>query len=119
VLVRRLVARDFGRAARATAGLLVVQIDGLSLPVLRNALRAGRVPVLEQLIRQAIEARHPGLIEMLASHPGIGSVIVRSAAGHALARGAYGWLDLTGGGRQGLDPLAAYGRPAAEDLRRR
>ena len=46
VLVRRLVARDFGRAAEPTPGLLVVQIDGLSLPVLRNASRAGRAPVL-------------------------------------------------------------------------
>ena len=48
VLVRRLVARDFGREAEPTPGLLVVQIDGLSLPILRNALRAGRAPVLEQ-----------------------------------------------------------------------
>ena len=58
VLVRRLVARDFGRPAEPTPGLLVVQIDGLSLPVLHQALRAGRAPVLGRLIRDGEATLH-------------------------------------------------------------
>ena len=46
---------------------------------------------------EAIEARYPGLIEALARHPGIGALLVRSAAGHVLVRGADGRLDLTDG----------------------
>jgi uncharacterized membrane protein YvlD (DUF360 family) len=59
VLVRRLAARDFGRAAEAVPGLLVVQIDGLSLPVLAQAIRAGRAPVLGRLVRDGEATLHP------------------------------------------------------------
>ena len=58
VLVRRLVARDFGHPADARPGLLVVQIDGLSVPVLREAIRAGRVPVLGRLVRSGEATLH-------------------------------------------------------------
>jgi len=58
VLVRRLVARNFRRAAESTPGLLVVQIDGLSLPVLNHAIRGGRVPVLGRLIRDGEATLH-------------------------------------------------------------
>jgi hypothetical protein len=59
VLVRRLVARDFRRPKEPMPGLLVVQVDGLSLPVLREAIRAGRVPVLGQLVRSGEATIHP------------------------------------------------------------
>jgi uncharacterized membrane protein YvlD (DUF360 family) len=59
VLVRRLVARDFGRPADTTPGLLVVQVDGLSLPVLQGAIRAGRVPALARLVRSGAASLHP------------------------------------------------------------
>ncbi|MEP6638353.1 MAG: phage holin family protein [Chloroflexota bacterium] len=49
--VRRLAAREFGKPEEPTAGLLMIQIDGLSLPVLQNAMRAGRMPTLDRLIR--------------------------------------------------------------------
>jgi uncharacterized membrane protein YvlD (DUF360 family) len=58
VLVRRLVARDFGRAAEPNSGLLVVQVDGLSLPVLNQAIRAGRVPVLGGMVRDGEATLH-------------------------------------------------------------
>jgi uncharacterized membrane protein YvlD (DUF360 family) len=58
VLVRRLVARNFGRAREQTPGLLVVQIDGLSLPVLNQAIRAARVPVLGRLVREGEATLH-------------------------------------------------------------
>ena len=59
VLVRRLVAREFRRASEPTPGLLVVQIDGLGLPVLREAIRAGRAPVLGRLVRDGEATLHP------------------------------------------------------------
>ena len=59
VLVRRLVARNFRSAPQPTPGLLVVQIDGLSLPVLNHAIRGGRVPVLGGLVRDGGATLHP------------------------------------------------------------
>src|ERR1035437_10797279 len=58
VLVRRLVARNFRRAKEPKPGLLVVQVDGLSLPVLPGAMRAGRVPVLSGLTRNGDAVLH-------------------------------------------------------------
>jgi hypothetical protein len=58
-LVRRLVARNYVRAPEPTPGLLVVQIDGLSLPVLNHAIRGGRVPVLGGLVRNDGATLHP------------------------------------------------------------
>ena len=59
VLVRRLVAREFRHPKEPIPGLLVVQVDGLSLPVLQEAIRAGRVPVLGQLVRSGEATLHP------------------------------------------------------------
>jgi uncharacterized membrane protein YvlD (DUF360 family) len=59
VLVRRLVACNFRRAKELKQGLLVVQVDGLSLPVLQGAMRAGRVPVLSGLLRNRDAVLHP------------------------------------------------------------
>ena len=58
VLVRRLVAREFRHPKETQAGFLVVQIDGVSLPVLREAIRAGRVPVLGRLVRSGEATLH-------------------------------------------------------------
>jgi hypothetical protein len=69
-----------------------------------------------RMAAETIEALSPGLIEGLAHHPGIGAVIVRSAAGHALVAGRAGRLDLTTGRLDGDDPLAEYGSRAAENL---
>ncbi len=59
VLVRRLVAREFRHPKEPIPGLLVVQIDGLSLPVLHEAIRAGRAPVLGRLVRDGKATLHP------------------------------------------------------------
>src|SRR5664280_2343733 len=59
VLVRRLVARDFKRPREPNPALLVVQIDGLSLPVLDHAIRGGRVPALGRLLRDDGATLHP------------------------------------------------------------
>jgi uncharacterized membrane protein YvlD (DUF360 family) len=49
--VRRLAGREFGTPKSAKPGLLMIQIDGLSLPVLRNQMSAGRMPTLARLVR--------------------------------------------------------------------
>ena len=49
--VRQLAAREFGKPGSSVPGLLMVQIDGLSLPVLQNQMRAGRMPTLDRLVR--------------------------------------------------------------------
>ena len=59
VLVRRLVAREFGRPTEPEPGLLVIQVDGLSLPVLQGAIRSGRVPTLGRLVRSGEATLHP------------------------------------------------------------
>ncbi|HWG98981.1 MAG TPA: phage holin family protein [Pilimelia sp.] len=65
-----------------------------------------------------IEAHYPGLVARLAAHPGIGVVVVGSAAHGPLAVGARGTHRLRDGVVQGEDPLAPYGPRAAGDLLR-
>jgi len=77
----------------------------------------GRV-TLEQ-----IEARRPGLLDALRTHPGIGFVLVRSEADGAVVLGAHGrvLLDAGADGRpvvEGEDPLAPFGPRAAEHVKR-
>ncbi|HEV8403616.1 MAG TPA: phage holin family protein [Candidatus Limnocylindrales bacterium] len=57
--VRRLAARDFGKPRTETPGLLMVQLDGLSLPVLREQMRAGRMPGLDRQVRHGEAAIDP------------------------------------------------------------
>ncbi|MGZ6372568.1 MAG: alkaline phosphatase family protein [Candidatus Limnocylindria bacterium] len=68
-LVRRLAARNRGRPIEKIPGLLVVQVDGLGLPVLENALRAGRVPVLGQLLRLEQMALAPWIAMLPSTTP--------------------------------------------------
>lgn len=73
----------------------------------------GRV-TLEQL-----EARRPGLLDGLRSHPGIGFVLVRSEADGAVVLGPRGRRLLDGDGAiEGEDPLAPFGPRAADHVRR-
>jgi hypothetical protein len=67
---------------------------------------------------EEIAERHPGLIEGLASHPGIGIVLVRSASRGALAIGARGVHLLDERRVQGEDPLGPFGPLAGDRLRR-
>ncbi|MEU5725631.1 alkaline phosphatase family protein [Micromonospora sp. NPDC047738] len=70
-----------------------------------------------RLSRERIEAAVPGLIDGLAAHPGIGLVVVDSAAG-PLAIGSRGCHRLRDGQIDGDDPLAPYGPRARHDLLR-
>lgn len=72
----------------------------------------------ERATLEEIEALCPGLVDRLAVHPGIGFVLVRTAAGGSVAIGADGrtWID--SGGVEGRDPLAVYGPNVLRHLRR-
>lgn len=70
-----------------------------------------------RLTRERIDAVTPGLIDGLAAHPGIGLVVVDSAAG-PLAVGSRGCHRLRDGQVDGDDPLAPYGPGARQDLLR-
>ena len=72
----------------------------------------GRVP------RERIDELHPGLLDTLRSHPGIGFVLVDSAAEGPLALGAEGLRRLESGAVEGEDPLAPYGPNAAAHVLR-
>jgi uncharacterized membrane protein YvlD (DUF360 family) len=69
VLVRRLVAREFRHAREPTPGLLVVQVDGLSLPVLQQAMRAGRAPVLARLVHSGEATLDPWIAMLPPTTP--------------------------------------------------
>jgi hypothetical protein len=64
-----------------------------------------------------IEQRHPGLLAALATHPGIGFVVVDTDEGPT-ALGARGSHRLATGQVSGDDPLAPFGPRAAGDFAR-
>ncbi len=70
---------------------------------------------LERLTLTDIERLHPGLLAMLAAHPGVGFVVVATDDG-PVALGADGTHDLTTGEVVGEDPLALFGPDAAGDF---
>jgi uncharacterized membrane protein YvlD (DUF360 family) len=72
----------------------------------------------ERMTREEIDDVHPGLIAALAGHPGIGFVLVRSAADGALAIGGAGIHRLADGHVEGEDPLAPFPATAARHLAR-
>ena len=82
-----------------------------NLGVISFPREPGRV-TLEQ-----IEERRPGLLEALRTHPGVGFVLVRSAAG-AVVLGPSGRRVLGSGAVEGEDPLAGYGAHAVDVVRR-
>ncbi len=91
------------------APLLVVSSGNLSLLYLTRYRR--------RLDRAEIDRAHPGLIDGLAAHPGIGLVVVRGEDG-PVAIGAGGRHRLHDGAVQGIDPLLPYGPYARHDLLR-
>jgi uncharacterized membrane protein YvlD (DUF360 family) len=112
-------ARD--GADGATAPALPAAADGLpeiavmasgNLGLISFPREPGRV-TLEQ-----IEARRPGLLDALRTHPGIGFVLVRSEADGAVALGPRGRHLLDAGEVEGEDPLAPFGPRAVEHVRR-
>ncbi len=72
----------------------------------------------DRLTLEAIAVDHPGLIEGLVAHDGVGFVMVRSGLHGAVAMGRDGVHLLREGRVEGTDPLADYGAHAAAQLLR-
>ncbi|MET8907801.1 phage holin family protein [Micromonospora sp. NPDC004551] len=101
---------DREEAATHTDPATVVVASG-NLAMIYLARHPGR------LTRERVDAVAPGLIDGLAAHPGVGLVVVDSAAG-PLAIGARGCHHLRDGRVDGEDPLVRYGPLARRDLLR-
>ena len=67
---------------------------------------------------EEIDGRYPGLVPGLAAHPGIGFVLVKTAALGSVAIGRAGAHHLADGRVDGEDPLAPFGPRTADHLRR-
>ena len=115
LVARRLPSalRRFGRGAKPGATAAPPDVVVASSGNLAHVYFTGQPG---RMTGEAIETLHPGLIETLARHPGIGALLVRSAAGHALVLGPQGPIDLTSSQPDGSDLLADYGPRAAENL---
>jgi uncharacterized membrane protein YvlD (DUF360 family) len=74
--------------------------------------------ISRRLTLEDIDELHPGLLAGLASHQGIGFVMVRSRVHGPLVLGADGTRRLCDDHVNGTDPLAHFGQHAAADLRR-
>ena len=96
-------------------------VDGAELVVCASGNLAHVYFLLadHRLSETEIEAAYPGLIGSLVTHPGVGLVMVRSAAGGLPAAiGAHGRRDLASGDVAGVDPVAVYGGHAVAALQR-
>lgn len=71
----------------------------------------------DRLSREQIERRHPGLLHTLASHPGIGFLLVRSEEHGSLVLGPDG-AEVPIAQLSDHGPLSAFGPGAAEAVRR-
>ncbi len=67
---------------------------------------------------QRIEADHPGLIDGLRRHEGVGLILVRDEALGDVVFGPDGVHHLVDGRIEGTDPLAVFGPNTADHLRR-
>jgi uncharacterized membrane protein YvlD (DUF360 family) len=126
-----------GRTARAIAAARDGQSE-LGLGEEAHALQAGELPEIAvmasgnlglisfpresgRVTLEQIEARRPGLLDALRTHPGIGFLLVRSEHDGAVVLGPQGrvLLDADGGPAvEGEDPLAPFGPRAAEHVKR-
>jgi hypothetical protein len=97
------------------------EADDVAKPIVLASGNLGLVYLPERDERMSLEqidGAHPGLVEALAGHPGIGFVMVRSERDGPVAVGAEGRRRLADDGVEGKDPLASFGPNAAAHLRR-
>jgi hypothetical protein len=95
-----------------TGGSEVVVTASGNLAMIYLADVAGRVTM------EGLEELHPNLVPGLATHPGVGFVVVESIAEGPVAIGRAGVHVLRTGRIEGSDPLARYGETAADALLR-
>ncbi|WP_086563622.1 phage holin family protein [Streptomyces africanus] len=74
--------------------------------------------VTHRMSKEEIDARHPALLPTLASHPGIGFLLVRSDEHGGVVLGAYGAEIPLADLDDNPGPLAAFGPGAADAVRR-
>jgi len=71
-----------------------------------------------RLTVEELETMHPGMISTLVQHPGVGAVLVGSAARGGLVLGKRGVRRLVDDAVEGEDPLAPFGEHAVMSVRR-
>ena len=111
---RALRASDAGATpAPAPAG------DGPGLVVVGSGNLGGVwfTDATERLTLADLESQHPGLVEALATHPGVSFIVVAAGSG-PVAIGPRGLHRLATGDVEGEDPLAAFGPNARGDMLR-
>ena len=98
-----------GAVTRVAPGVVVVVSGHVAMVSFTE--HEGRVGL------ETVETEFPELLPALVDHPGVGFVLVRSAAGPVvLGRDGVLWLET--GEVRGVDPLAGYGDHAASLIRR-
>ncbi|MDN4473969.1 alkaline phosphatase family protein [Demequina zhanjiangensis] len=121
----RLAGRALGRDATADAATTMdaappsVDAAGPEIVVVGSG-NLGGVWFSESPARVSLtelETRFPGLVEALATHPGVGFIVVHAATG-PVAIGPRGLHRLTTGEVEGEDPLADFGPHARADMLR-
>jgi uncharacterized membrane protein YvlD (DUF360 family) len=71
-----------------------------------------------RLTREQLEQTHPGLLQAIVDHEGVGFVVVRSEAHGTIAVGASGVHYVDENRIEGTDPLEPFGPHAVDDVRR-
>ena len=103
-------ARPAGGAPRERSDLIAIASGNLGLVYFPQM--PGRV-TLEQLAEA-----HPGLIDTLARHPGIGAMLIKSEEHGSIVIGAAGINFLDEDRVEGVDPVAQFGGRAREAVLR-
>ena len=104
-------AGDGGSDDKDTDGDIVVLASG-NLGLISFTDIPGRASM------ETLAQRHPGLLQGLAEHPGVGFVMVRSDIAGAIVVGGQGVRVLATDRVEGEDPLAPFGPNTADHLRR-
>ncbi len=116
-LAGRALGRDSGsepttaQVAESAAGPEIVVVGSGNLGGVWFSESSHRLTLSE------LESRFPGLVESLATHPGVGFLVVQAGTG-PVAIGPHGLHRLTTGEVEGDDPLAAFGPDARKDMLR-
>jgi uncharacterized membrane protein YvlD (DUF360 family) len=103
-------AVETGAVARAAPGVVVVVSGHVAMVSFTE--HPGRVTL------ETIESRYPDLLPELVDHPGVGFILVRTADAGPIVLGRRGIHHLATSIITGEDPLAGYGKHAADLIRR-
>ncbi|MGI9615786.1 MAG: phage holin family protein [Acidimicrobiales bacterium] len=102
----------------ATASSLPVDEDDVVVLASGNLGLVSFTKIPDRATRQQIELAHPGLIDGLRTHPGLGFLLVRDEVDGDLVLGPAGVHRLSDDRVGGADPLEPFGPNTADHLRR-